>query len=100
MKIDILTLFPNMFDALNHSILGKAKDKELIDINIVDYRKFSGNKHNQVDDYPFGGGQGMVIKPEPIFNAVESLKLELFYFAHREKDLAKRKLKNCQKKNI
>ena len=73
MKIDILTLFPNMFDALNHSILGKAKDKELIDINIVDYRKFSGNKHNQVDDYPFGGGQGMVLKPEPIFNAVESL---------------------------
>ena len=69
MKIDILTLFPDMFDALNHSILGKAKDKELIDINIVDYRKFSENRHNQVDDYPFGGGQGMVLKPEPIFNA-------------------------------
>lgn len=73
MKIDILTLFPDMFDALNHSILGKAKDKDLIDINIVDYRKFSENRHNQVDDYPFGGGQGMVLKPEPIFNAVESL---------------------------
>ena len=43
---------------LNHSILGKAKDNKLLDINIVDYRKFSGNKHNQVDDYPFGGGQG------------------------------------------
>ena len=73
MKIDILTLFPDMFDALNHSILGKAKDKDLIDINIVDYRKFSENRHHQVDDYPFGGGQGMVLKPEPIFNAVESL---------------------------
>jgi len=73
MKIDILTLFPDMFDSLNHSILGKAKDNNLLDINIVDYRKFSGNKHNQVDDYPFGGGQGMVLKPEPIFNAVESL---------------------------
>ena len=73
MKIDILTLFPDMFDSLNHSILGKAKDNTLLDINIVDYRKFSGNKHNQVDDYPFGGGQGMVLKPEPIFNAVESL---------------------------
>ena len=73
MKIDILTLFPDMFDSLNHSILGKAKDNKLLDINIVDYRKFSGNKHNQVDDYPFGGGQGMVLKPEPIFNAVESL---------------------------
>ena len=64
MKIDILTLFPDMFDSLNHSILGKAKDNKLLDINIVDYRKFSGNKHNQVDDYPFGGGQGMVLKPE------------------------------------
>ena len=73
MKIDILTLFPDMFTSLNHSILGKARDKNILDINIVDYRKFSGNKHNQVDDYPFGGGQGMVLKPEPIFNAVESL---------------------------
>ncbi|AXI26988.1 MULTISPECIES: tRNA (guanosine(37)-N1)-methyltransferase TrmD [Gemella] len=74
MKIDILTLFPDMFDSLNHSILGKAREKNLVNINTVDYRKFSGNKHNQVDDYPFGGGQGMVLKPEPIFNAVESLR--------------------------
>ena len=73
MKIDILTLFPDMFASLNHSILGKAKDKNIININVVDYRQYSGNKHNQVDDYPFGGGQGMVLKPEPIFNAVESL---------------------------
>ena len=73
MKIDILTLFPDMFASLNHSILGKARDKNIIDINVVDYRQYSGNKHNQVDDDPFGGGQGMVLKPEPIFNAVESL---------------------------
>lgn len=73
MKIDILTLFPNMFTALDHSILGKAKENNLVDINIIDYRQFSENKHNKVDDYPFGGGQGMVLKPEPIFNAVESL---------------------------
>ena len=73
MKIDILTLFPDMFASLNHSILGKARDKNIIDINVVDYRQYSGNKHHQVDDYPFGGGQGMVLKPEPIFNAVESL---------------------------
>lgn len=73
MKIDILTLFPDMFASLNHSILGKARDKNIIDINVVDYRQYSGNKHNQVDDYPFGGGHGMVLKPEPIFNAVESL---------------------------
>lgn len=73
MKIDILTLFPDMFTALNHSILGKAKDKGLVHINSIDFRNFAENKHNQVDDYPFGGGQGMVLKPEPIFNAVESL---------------------------
>lgn len=73
MKIDILTLFPNMFDVLNHSILGKAKEKNIININAIDFREYSNNKHNQVDDYPFGGGQGMVLKPEPIFNAVESL---------------------------
>lgn len=73
MKIDILTLFPNMFDSLNHSIIGKAKENKIVDINTVDFRKFADNKHNQVDDYPFGGGQGMVLKPEPIFNAVESL---------------------------
>ena len=54
MKIDILTLFPDMFASLNHSILGKARDKNIIDINVVDYRQYSGNKHNQVDDYPFG----------------------------------------------
>ncbi|MBF0710205.1 MULTISPECIES: tRNA (guanosine(37)-N1)-methyltransferase TrmD [unclassified Gemella] len=73
MKIDILTLFPEMFTSLNHSILGKAKDKKLVDISPIDFRQFSENKHKQVDDYPFGGGQGMVLKPEPIFNAVESI---------------------------
>ncbi|MBF0713919.1 tRNA (guanosine(37)-N1)-methyltransferase TrmD [Gemella sp. GH3] len=74
MKIDILTLFPNMFDSLNHSILGKAKEKNIVQINTVDFRNFAEDKHNQVDDYPYGGGQGMVLKPEPIFNAVESLE--------------------------
>lgn len=73
MKIDILTLFPDMFDSLNHSILGKARENNIVEINTVDFRKFSENKHNQVDDYPYGGGQGMVLKPEPIFNAVDSL---------------------------
>lgn len=73
MRVDILTLFPDMFDSLNHSILGKAKENNLLSINAIDFREFADNKHNQVDDYPFGGGQGMVLKPEPIFNAVESL---------------------------
>ncbi|MEX5914416.1 tRNA (guanosine(37)-N1)-methyltransferase TrmD [Staphylococcus ureilyticus] len=74
MKIDYLTLFPQMFDGvLNQSILKRAQDKEMLQINTVDFRDFAENKHNQVDDYPFGGGQGMVLKPEPIFNAMKDI---------------------------
>ena len=75
MKIDYLTLFPEMFEGvLNHSILKRAQDKGMLNVNTVNFRDFAENKHNQVDDYPFGGGQGMVLKPEPIFNALESLQ--------------------------
>ena len=75
MKIDYLTLFPQMFDGvLNQSILKRAQDKEMLQINTVDFRDFAENKHNQVDDYPFGGGQGMVLKPEPIFNAMNNIE--------------------------
>ena len=74
MKIDYLTLFPEMFDGvLNHSILKRAQDKEIINVNTINFRDYSVNKHNQVDDYPFGGGQGMVLKPEPVFNAMEDI---------------------------
>lgn len=75
MKIDYLTLFPEMFEGvLNHSILKRAQDKEIIDVNAINFRDYSVNKHNQVDDYPFGGGQGMVLKPEPVFNAMQDLQ--------------------------
>ncbi|MDM7465642.1 tRNA (guanosine(37)-N1)-methyltransferase TrmD [Staphylococcus warneri] len=74
MKIDYLTLFPEMFDGvLNHSILKRAQDKDIINVNTINFRDYSVNKHNQVDDYPFGGGQGMVLKPEPVFNAMEDI---------------------------
>ena len=74
MKIDYLTLFPEMFDGvLNHSILKRAQDSDLLQVNTVNFRDYSINKHNQVDDYPYGGGQGMVLKPEPVFNAMEDL---------------------------
>ncbi len=73
MKIDILTLFPEMFNALNYSIIGKAQEKKIIHLNTVDFRKFSNNKHNQVDDYPYGGGHGMILKVEPIYNALNFL---------------------------
>ncbi|WP_139998310.1 tRNA (guanosine(37)-N1)-methyltransferase TrmD [Paenibacillus paridis] len=77
MKIDVLTLFPEMFDGVfQASILGKAKGKGIVDLQAINFRAYSGNKHNTVDDYPYGGGGGMVLKPEPVFAAVEDLKLE------------------------
>ncbi|MCR2820742.1 tRNA (guanosine(37)-N1)-methyltransferase TrmD [Lederbergia panacisoli] len=75
MKIDILTLFPEMFSGvLGSSILKKAAEKEAVSYNVVNFREFSNDKHKTVDDYPYGGGAGMVLKPQPIFDAVEYLK--------------------------
>lgn len=77
MRIDVLTLFPEMFDGVfSSSILGKARDKGLVELRTVNFRDYSNNKHNTVDDYPYGGGGGMVLKPEPIFAAVEDLAPE------------------------
>lgn len=74
MRIDYLTLFPEMFDILNHSIMKRSQDKGIVQLNTVNFRDYANNKHNQVDDYPYGGGQGMVLKPEPVFNALDALK--------------------------
>jgi len=72
MRFDVLTLFPEMFSGIfTTSILGKAQEKGIVSLNAINFREFSGNKHNTVDDYPYGGGGGMVLKAEPIFNAVE-----------------------------
>lgn len=75
MKIDILTLFPEMFDGfLNTSIIKRAIDNKYVDIQIHNFRDYSQDKHKRVDDYPYGGGAGMVLMCEPIFRAIESLK--------------------------
>ena len=75
MRIDILTLFPHMFDGfLTESIIKRAIEKEKVKINIVDIRDYTPYKNNQVDDYQFGGGGGMIMMCEPVFNAVESVK--------------------------
>ncbi len=72
MRIDVLTLFPEMCEGVfGTSILGKARDKGIVSLNAVNFRDFSGNKHGSVDDTPYGGGGGMVLKPDPIFAAVE-----------------------------
>ncbi|AEH48609.1 tRNA (guanosine(37)-N1)-methyltransferase TrmD [Parageobacillus thermoglucosidasius] len=71
MKIDILTLFPNMFTGVfSESILKKAQEKKAVSLNVINFRDFADNKHKTVDDYPYGGGAGMVLKPQPIFDAV------------------------------
>ena len=77
MKIDILTIFPEMFEGfLTTSIIKRAIQNKLVDIEIHDIRKYSKDSHKRVDDYGFGGGRGMVLMPEPIFDAVDDLKKE------------------------
>ena len=70
MKIDILTLFPEMFAPLQTSLIGKAQEKALVDIGITDFRAYSTEKHKKVDDYPYGGGAGMLIQAQPIYDAI------------------------------
>ncbi|MGD9909128.1 MAG: tRNA (guanosine(37)-N1)-methyltransferase TrmD [Candidatus Izemoplasmatales bacterium] len=75
MKITILSLFPEMFEGmLKSSIIKRAIEKEIVTINIIDFREFSTNKHKKVDDYPFGGGAGMLLSVEPIVAALESIE--------------------------
>jgi tRNA (guanine37-N1)-methyltransferase len=75
MRIDIVTLFPGMVEpAVSESILGRARSRGLVDIRVVNLRDYAEGKHRVTDDYQFGGGGGMVLKPEPIFAAVEALR--------------------------
>ncbi len=96
MKIDILTLFPEMFvPVTTSSILGRAAEKNLIDIRLTDIREYTKNKHRKVDDYPFGGGQGMVMMPQPIFDALRGIKAEgkkILYMSPRGRVLDKTKI--------
>lgn len=74
MRIDILTLFPEMFNIFNHSIIGRAQEKNILKINTINIRDFANNKHNQVDDYPYGGGAGMVMMAPPIVESIKNTK--------------------------
>lgn len=74
MKIDILTLFPEMFHSLKQSIIGKAVESKKFEINVLDIRTFSKDKHKKCDDYPYGGGAGMVMIPQPLYDAIKSVK--------------------------
>ena len=73
MKISVLTIFPEMYEALNSSVIGKALEKELFSVEVHNIRDYSLNKHKKCDDYPFGGGAGMVMTPQPLHDAITAV---------------------------
>lgn len=101
MKIDILTLFPEFFsNLLNWSIIGRAIDKNILNIEFINIRDFSINKHKKVDDYPFGGGPGMVMTPQPICDAIDSIKAKeskVIYLSPQGKKLNQKMINDFSK---
>lgn len=96
MKFDVLTLFPEMFDILETSILGRAKKEGKIEINLINIRDFSKSKHKKVDDTPYGGGAGMVIRPDVVYDAYSSIKnknAKVIYLTPQGKSLTQQKVK-------
>ena len=74
MRIDILTLFPEMLSSfLSESIIGRAAGSGILEFNFINIRDYSTDKHRRVDDYPYGGGRGMILQPEPVYNAYKSI---------------------------
>ena len=103
MKFNILTLFPEMFIPLNYSILGRAINNDIIKINTINIRDFSEDKHKKVDDTPYGGGAGMVIRADVVYNAYCSIKApgKVIYMSPRGKRLSNSIIKDVVKeKNI
>ena len=103
MQFDVLTLFPEMFSVLDESIIGRAKKNKQIDINLVNIRDFSEDKHNKVDDTPYGGGAGMVMMPDVVYRAYNSLEnkenAKVIYMSPQGKKLNQEKVKELSKEN-
>ena len=100
MQFDVLTLFPEMFSILDESIIGRAKKNKQIDINLVNIRDFSKNKHNKVDDTPYGGGAGMVMMPDVVYRAYQSLNnkdTKVIYMSPQGKTLDQKKVVELSK---
>ena len=96
MKFDVLTLFPEMFECLQESIIGRAMEKDLIQINLINIRDFSRDKHKKVDDTPYGGGAGMVIRPDVVYDAYQSIqdkKAKVIYLSPQGQVLNQTKVK-------
>ena len=103
MQFDVLTLFPEMFSSLNKSIIGRAKKNEQINIKLINIRDFSEDKHNKVDDTPYGGGAGMVIKPDVVYRAYKSLEnkenAKVIYMSPQGKTLNQKKVVELSKES-
>ena len=100
MKFNVLTLFPEMFSALDESIIGRGKEKGLIDINLINIRDFSKDKHKKVDDTPYGGGAGMVMEPTVVYDAFKSIQDEnakVIYLSPQGKTLNQQIVQNLAK---
>ena len=100
MKFDVLTLFPEMFEPLNQSIIGRAVKEKLIEINLINIRDFSKDKHKKVDDTPYGGGSGMVMKADVIYEAYKSIrnkKAKVIYMSPQGKVLNQNKVVELSK---
>lgn len=102
MKFDILTLFPEMFETLNQSIIGRAREKNLIEINLINIRDFSKDKHKKVDDTPYGGGAGMVMKADVVYDAYKSIQnrnAKVIYMSPQGNKLNQSKVEELSKEN-
>lgn len=100
MKFDVLTLFPEMFEPLKQSIIKRASDNNLININLINIRDFSEDKHNKVDDTPYGGGAGMLMKPDVVDRAYDYVKAEnakVIYLTPQGKKLNQEIVKSLSK---
>ncbi len=100
MRIDILTLFPEMFTPLTTSIIGRARDKGAFELNIINIRDFSKDKHQKTDDYPFSGGDGMVMTPQPLYDAIMSVKddnCKVIYLSPKGKTLCQKVVEELSK---
>lgn len=102
MKFDVLTLFPEMFEPLKQSIIGKAIEKKLIELNLVNIRDFSKDKHKKVDDTPYGGGAGMVMRPDVVYEAYQSVKQDqakVIYMSPQGKKLNQQMVESLSKES-
>ena len=102
MKFDVLTLFPEMYEPLKYSIINRAAQNDLLEINLINIRDFAQNKHNQVDDTPYGGGSGMVMKADVVARAINSVKSDnskVIYMTPKGKLLEQSKVVELSKQN-